>query len=305
MPPYVDVNMYRNLIGLDESYSAPIEAASDDVTREKIVSELLEYLYTENPALNTLGEKMDYDEMRNNLKQVLTLRPATPKLPKWFHFKMDQLLQAEADDRGFIDLTKTAHRESTLLHKDKPVTTQIVLWQGDIIRLKIDAITNAANAELLGCFRPFHNCIDNVIHNAAGPRVREDCYSIMELQEEPEPTGQAKITRGYNLPAKYILHSVGPIVTNGEVTSEEANRLASCYHSCLNLASQVSDIRSVAFCCISTGVFGFPNEKAAEIAISTVQKWIVEHPEAMDLIVFNVFKDLDLEIYQRLLTQDG
>lgn len=303
MPSYVGVNTYRRLIGLDEPFSAPLETADDDVTRQKIVGELLEFLHSEHPVLIIRGEKLPYDVMRCKLKEALTLRPPDPSLPEWFHVKMDQILQAEADDRGLIDTTKAARWKWWEFHTDERISTQIALWQGDITRLKIDAITNAANAGLLGCFRPSHNCIDNVIHNAAGPRVREDCRVIMEIQGEPEPTGQAKITRGYNLPAKYILHTVGPIITDGEVTSEAASLLASCYRSCLSLTSQVPAINSVAFCCISTGVFGFPNKEAAGIAISSVKQWIAENPEALDLIVFNVFQDRDLKIYERLLTE--
>ena len=304
MPSYVGVNTYRRLIGLDEPFSAPVETAGDIAARRKIVSELLEFLYSENPALITRGEKKLYDVMRGKLKEVLTLRPPAPKLPAWFHAKIDQILQAEADDRGVIDTTKAARWKWREFPTDKRISTRLALWQGDITRLKIDAITNAANAGLLGCFRPFHNCIDNVIHNAAGPRVREDCRVITEIQGEPEPTGQTKITRGYNLPAKYILHTVGPIITDGAVTSEAASLLASCYRSCLSLASQVPAIHSVAFCCISTGVFGFPNKAAAGIAISSVKQWISENPETLDLIVFNVFQDRDLKIYERFLTED-
>lgn len=304
MPSYVGVNTYRRLIGLDEPFSAPLETASDDATRQKTVGELLEFLYSENPALITRGEKMPCNAMRRKLKEALTLRPPVTKLPEWFHTKMDQILQAEAVDRGWIDTTQAARRKGWQFHTDERIATQIALWQGDITRLKIDTITNAANAELLGCFRPFHNCIDNVIHNAAGPRVREDCHTIMQHQGKPEPSGQAKITKGYNLPAKYIIQTVGPIVTDGKITQEAAGLLASCYRSCLNLASQVSDIRSVAFCCISTGVFGFPNEAAAQIAITSVKQWIGENPKALDLIIFNVFQDRDLKIYERLLTED-
>lgn len=305
MTSCVDMNAYRMRIGLDEPFSAPIESACDFTAREKIADNLLKFLNSEHPDPINRVEALPYDVKRKKLKEMLTLRSPFPMLPEWFHTGMDQILQAEAGDRGWVDATKTGGRQWPAFHAGKSALPQIILWQGDITRLKTDAITNAANAELLGCFRPFHNCIDNVIHNAAGPRVREDCHTIIKLQGEPEPTGQAKITRGYNLPAKYILHTVGPIVTNGEVTNMTGHMLASCYRSCLDLACQVSDIQSVAFCCISTGVFGFPNEQAAEIAISSVKKWLVENPEALDLIVFNVFQDRDLEIYERLLTEDG
>ena len=151
-----------------------------------------------------------------------------------------------------------------------PSDPRIILWQGDITRLDADAIVNAANSQLLGCFRPGHNCIDNVIHSAAGLQLREECAEIMRRQGHEEPTGQAKITGGYNLPAKYVLHTVGPIIME-RVTEEDCELLASCYRSCLKLAEENS-LKSVAFCCISTGVFRFPKEEAARIAVSTVRE---------------------------------
>lgn len=177
----------------------------------------------------------------------------------------------------------------------------ISLWQGDITLLRTDSIVNAANSGLLGCFRPLHKCIDNCIHTFAGPRLRRDCALIMEKQGFEEPTAEAKITRGYLLPARYVIHTVGPIW--GECNGRENELLAQCYTKVLDLASQFNDIKSVAFCCISTGVFGFPNEEAAKIAVSTVSKWLHEHPGKIDVIVFNVFKDEDLEIYSKILSQ--
>jgi O-acetyl-ADP-ribose deacetylase (regulator of RNase III) len=180
---------------------------------------------------------------------------------------------------------------------------QCALWRGDITTLRVDAIVNAANAKMLGCFQPFHTCIDNAIHSAAGPRLREDCHAIMQRQGCPEGTGWAKLTRAYNLPARYILHTVGPIVVKGEnrVLPEHEQQLSDCYHSCLELAKRVSAIRSIAFCCISTGVFGFPQGLAARIALQTVEGWLSGNPNSLDLAVFNVFGEDDFEIYERLL----
>ena len=162
----------------------------------------------------------------------------------------------------------------------------------------MDAIVNAANSGLLGCFRPLHNCIDNCIHTMAGVELREKCLEIMERQGHEEVTGTAKITPGYNLPARYVLHTVGPIVS-GSLTGREEELLASCYRSCLDLAA-ATNLTSIAFCCISTGVFMFPNKRAAEIAIKTVLDWLTKTQSQMK-VVFTVFKDVDREIYHSLL----
>ncbi|MDE6107233.1 MAG: protein-ADP-ribose hydrolase, partial [Oscillospiraceae bacterium] len=174
----------------------------------------------------------------------------------------------------------------------------LAVWQGDITRLKVDAIVNAANSALLGCFLPCHGCIDNAIHSAAGLQLREECHRLMEQQGHEEPTGQAKLTGGYNLPAKYVLHTVGPIVGD-RVTEKDRAELAACYRSCLELAAE-HGLESVAFCCISTGVFHFPNREAAEIAVQTVTDFL-KTQTSVKKVIFNVFKDLDAEIYHDLL----
>lgn len=175
---------------------------------------------------------------------------------------------------------------------------RLVLWQGDITTLKCDAIVNAANSQLLGCFSPCHGCIDNMIHTMSGVQLRLACNELMQAQEEEEPAGRAKITPGFNLPAKYVLHTVGPIVGE-EVTAEDERLLASCYRSCLEVAGE-KGLQSVAFCCISTGVFRFPQERAAEIAVRTVKECL-EQGSSVRRVIFNVFKDSDLEIYRKLL----
>ena len=176
---------------------------------------------------------------------------------------------------------------------------RLVLWQGDITTLRCDAIVNAANSQMLGCFSPCHGCIDNIIHTMSGVQLRLACHGVMQKQRHEEPTGQAKITPGFNLPAKYVLHTVGPII-NDEVTPKAEALLASCYRSCLELAEQ-HNLQSIAFCCISTGVFSFPPDLAAEIAIRTVEEFL-QKETGIRRVIFNVFKDSDLEIYQRLLT---
>ena len=173
----------------------------------------------------------------------------------------------------------------------------IHLWQGDITRLKVDAIVNAANSRLLGCFIPLHSCIDNAIHSAAGIQLRCECDSIMKAQGHEEPIGRAKMTRGYNLPARYVIHTVGPIVSDGVPTKAQREQLVSCYRSCLELAER-NHLQSIAFCCVSTGVFRFPKRMAAEIAIQTVKAYRRQYVKT---VVFNVFTNDDYEIYRQLL----
>ena len=172
------------------------------------------------------------------------------------------------------------------------------MWQGDITRLSVDAIVNAANSAMLGCFVPCHGCIDNAIHSAAGVELRLECYRIMEKQKTEEPTGKAKITKAYNLPCRYVLHTVGPIIY-GDVTEKDCDLLSECYRSCLELAAAYQ-LKTIAFCCISTGEFHFPNEKAAAIAIQTVQDYQRKNQNGLE-VVFNVFKDSDYQIYKQLL----
>ena len=169
---------------------------------------------------------------------------------------------------------------------------------GDITRIEADAIVNAANSGMTGCYIPCHGCIDNAIHTYAGVQLRLECAGLMVKQGRPEPTGQAKITQAYNLPCRYVLHTVGPIV-HGALTKEHERQLASCYRSCLELARE-KNIKSLAFCCVSTGEFHFPSQRAAEIAVETVKAWQAQHPGERE-VVFNVFKDSDRAIYEKLL----
>ena len=231
-----------------------------------------------------------YGARRRMLRALLTVRGPWP-LPVGFVDRIDRLLAREAMDRGVVDPATFPE-----------FAPGRALWRGDITTLKAGAIVNAANGSLLGCFTPFHMCIDNVIHNAAGPMVREDCHRIIEAQGREEPAGGAKITRGYNLPAGFILHTVGPVWSGDQDrVAGHDETLASCYRSCLDLAARVPSIRSVAFCGISTGVFGFPRDRAARIALATVGRWIEEHPGAINLVVFNVFGAEDLDAYERVI----
>ena len=191
----------------------------------------------------------------------------------------DAELQMQREDKGVVKV----HDEG------------LTIWQGDITRLKVDAIVNAANAQALGCWAPLHNCIDNCIHSAAGIQLRKECAD--KMQGRLLATGDAFITQGYNLPARHVIHTVGPIIPDGIPTKEQEEQLAQCYRSCLDLAEQ-NGLESIAFCCISTGVFHFPNEQAAKIAIETVKSY---PRHALKTIVFNVFLDKDRDIYEQLL----
>ncbi len=222
------------------------------------------------------------------LRSLMNVRPPMPASEEFLKVQDAYLRQLTAE-KGIVDAS------ALLPCRRHP---GIVLWQGDITTLRCDAIVNAANSQMLGCFSPCHGCIDNIIHTMAGVQLRLACYDLMRRQGYEEPTGQAKITPGFNLPAGSVLHTVGPII-EGEVTALDRRLLASCYESCLRLAAG-NGLSSVAFCCISTGVFRFPADLAAQIAVDTVERFLAEET-SIRRVVFNVFKDSDREIYRDLL----
>ena len=229
---------------------------------------------------------LDAIEKRKLFRALVNVR--MPKAAsKEFLQIQDEYLQEELRLKGITDIADLS-----------PVAPDIYLWQGDITTLKCDGIVNAANSQMLGCFCPNHACIDNAIHTFAGVQLRQECAEMMEAQGREEATGQAKITNAYNLPCKYILHTVGPIVY-GKLSETHEKLLGACYRSCLTLADK-KGLKSIAFCCISTGEFHFPNERAAEIAVQTVVEYKQETQSNIK-VIFNVFKDYDYEIYARLL----
>ena len=234
----------------------------------------------------------DAVSQRRLLRALMNLRPPLP-LRQDFLELQDAFLSAEREEKGVVDIWTLPSAAAD---------PRLILWQGDITRLQADAVVNAANSALLGCFHPCHGCIDNAIHSAAGLQLRDECAEIMRAQGRPEPAGRAKLTRAYNLPARYVLHTVGPIVGRW-VTWKDRRELAACYRSCLALAAE-HDLRSVAFCCISTGEFHFPNQEAAEIAVRTVREFLEQQTTSVERVIFNVFKDLDAAIYRRLLGPD-
>ena len=257
--------------------------------RSEQIHYLNEALLEEMPQYRREAGRLpqDAESQRYFLRCLMNIREPRALSPRFLQAQ-DELLQAEREEKGIVHVADLPA---------VPGNERIVLWQGDITRLDADAIVNAANAQLLGCFRPGHNCIDNVIHSAAGLQLREECAAIMRAQGHEEPTGQAKITKGYNLPAKHVLHTVGPII-EGPLTEKDRELLASCYRSCLKLAEE-NRLKSVAFCCISTGVFRFPKEEAARIAVSTVRGYLEKG--TIEKVIFCVHGEENLRIYQNLL----
>lgn len=257
------------------------------MTQEERRVFLLDYLIHESVQYKNLSIPQKEQEQKQLLRALLNVRPAGAASGQFLKIQ-DEYLQYEMQKKGITDCMRLP------LAREK-----ISLWQGDITTLRCGAIVNAANSAMLGCFIPGHSCIDNAIHTYAGVQLRMECGAIMQRQGYAEPTAQAKITGAYNLPCHYILHTVGPIIT-GSPTAKDCQLLASCYRACLQLAEEYH-LTSVAFCCIATGEFRFPNEKAAEIAVKTVSDYLQN--SRIERVIFNVFKDADKRIYQRVLGQ--
>ena len=216
----------------------------------------------------------------------------------------DEFLSEEAEEKGIVTLDEIPDIAEQYGSRH-PFADKISIWQGDITRFQVGAIVNAANSQMLGCFVPCHRCIDNAIHSAAGIELREECSHYMKRRKMQygsryeEPTGQAVLTKGYNLPAEYVIHTVGPVV-GGRLTQALRDDLRNCYRNVLQCCVE-NQIRSVAFCCISTGEFHFPNDEAAKIAAETVTDFLKMHEPEFDRIIFNVFKDIDRELYEEEL----
>ena len=247
---------------------------------------LIAYLLDEHEEYKSIEIPADEAEQKKLLRSLFNVRMPAPANSEFIAIQ-DEYLYEETRQKGI-----------TALDGLQPVEQDIYLWQGDITTLACDAIVNAANSQMLGCFCPCHGCIDNAIHTFAGIQLRQKCAELMQLQGHNEETGTAKLTPAYNLPCKYVLHTVGPIIY-GTLTEQDCQLLASCYRSCLELAEQ-NGITSIAFCCISTGEFRFPNNKAAEIAIKTVRDF-KRNSNSKIKVIFNVFKDTDYKIYRKLL----
>ena len=250
---------------------------------------LIRSLLNENPAYRDWGVPQDADDQKRLLRGLMNVRPAQNTDAEFLKIQ-DEYLREVTAQKGVTDADSLS-----------PIQPGLYLWQGDITTLKCDAIVNAANSGMTGCYMPNHRCIDNAIHTFAGVELRLACGELMEQQGYPEPTGQAKITPAFNLPCRYVLHTVGPIIANAP-TKRDCELLESCYRACLNLAA-ANKLESIAFCCISTGEFHFPNEQAAEIAVRTVEDFL-HQPTSVKKVIFNVFKEIDKSIYTRLLRAD-
>lgn len=247
---------------------------------------LIEQLLRERPSCRKQEIPAEEDRQKLLLRALVNVRRPGNVSPEFLRVQ-DEYLREELSEKQITRLADLT-----------PVGEGLYLWRGDITTLACGAIVNAANSGMTGCYQPCHNCIDNCIHTYAGVQLRLKCAEMMAEQGYAEPTGQAKITPAYNLPCEYVIHTVGPIV-QGKLTQEHCRLLESCYRSCLELADE-NGVGSIAFCCISTGVFMFPNDKAAEIAVGTVQKYKAETGSKIE-VVFNVFKERDEEIYRKLL----
>lgn len=258
------------------------------MTQDERRKYLIEYLLKEEIHFIRKPIPTDVQGQRDLLRSLMNVRKPRPISDEFLQVQ-DEYLKERNIERGITDVSNLVSVESD---------QRLYIWQGDITTLKCDAIVNACNSQMLGCFSPMHACIDNFIHTYAGIQLRLEMNEIMTKQGHEEETGRAKITSGYNLPAKYILHTVGPII-QWEVTKEDEELLASCYRECLQLAAETS-VESIAFCCLSTGVFRFPQQRAAEIATATVKEFL-DKDDRIKKVIFNVFKDEDLKIYNDLL----
>lgn len=247
---------------------------------DRILDRLIEILQAEGRNSYFLPRSGGKPEL---FRALCNLRSPAPVSEEFLRLQ-DCYLSDLTQKRGIMDVNSLEYQDG------------IALWQGDIARLNAEAIVNACNAALLGCFQPLHNCIDNVIHSFAGVQVRLDCDKMMKGRLEKN--GGVRVTSAYNLPSRYIFHTVGPIV-RGNVTPENRRDLQSCYRSCLAKAEEMG-LTSIAFCCISTGVFGYPQEEAAALALDTVREWLAEVPRKVR-VIFDVFLDSDREIYQKLI----
>lgn len=245
---------------------------------------LIKYLLAEDTRYEGAAVPESESERFRLFRSLVNIRPPKP-VSEEFLAVQDEFLKAKVAEKGITDIADLT-----------PVENGIYLWKGDITSLKCGAVVNAANSQMLGCFQPCHGCIDNAIHTFAGVQLRLECAELMEEQGHEEPTGTAKITSAYNLPCSSIIHTVGPVVS-GALAEKHCVQLESCYKACLETAVR-NNVQSIAFCCISTGVFGFPQWEAAEIAVKTVRKFRENHGIE---VIFNVFRQDDYDIYSGLL----
>ncbi len=287
----IDLSRYRAAIDLDQPW--PVNREPD-------------WRSSVEPALGAVGEVapagINADAglhlLRGRLAEIDPYVLPAPAMDR-----IERINAAVTAESGTVDIADIANMAgSPLLASQPEIGAKLKLVVADITLLRVDAIVNAANQQMLGCRIPNHRCIDNAIHSSAGPRLRDDCATIMEAQGQLEPIGVAKVTRGYALPSRFVIHTVGPqLVPGSEPTQQESRALAACYRSCLDVAGAVDSIRSIAMCGISTGVFAFPKPAAASVALTTIVDWLSNHPGELDVVVINCFSQADADHYLRLL----
>ncbi len=266
---------------------------NEKMTQEQRLDTLVEAFKADSVQYKDLQTPADTEGKRRILRSLMNIR-MPKKLDDSVLTVQDEYLRERVSENGIVTLSEIP-----------VIRNGLSIWQGDITRLAVDAIVNAANSQMLGCFVPMHTCIDNCIHTFAGVQLRAECNRQMNQlrirygKDYEQPTAVPMLTDGYNLPAKKIIHIVGPIVEE-RLTSALEKNLADCYRNTLDLCAE-NGLRSVAFCCISTGVFHFPNKRAAGIAVSTVDSWLSQHPDAIERVIFNVFKDEDKKYYEELI----
>ena len=266
---------------------------SKTMTQTERLDFLVEAFKADSEQYKNIQTPTDANGKRRVLRSLMNIR-MPKRMDDTVLSVQDEYLRERIKENGIVTLSEI------------PVIRDgLSIWQGDITRLAVDAIVNAANSQMLGCFVPMHTCIDNCIHTFAGVQLRAECARQMKIlrnqygADYEQPTATPMLTDAYNLPAKKIVHIVGPIVQS-RLTPALEKDLADCYQNTLDLCAE-NGLRSVAFCCISTGVFRFPNKRAAEIAVETVEKWLSEHGGKIDRVIFNVFKDEDKAYYEELL----
>ena len=276
---------------------------SEKLAQEERLAYLVEAFKEDSEQYKSIKTPDDTEGKQRILRSLMNIRPPR-KMPERVLNVQDAYLKARAEELGAVGLDDIPTVKESLRSRHQHADV-ISVWQGDIIRLEVDAIVNAANSQMLGCFIPMHTCIDNCIHTFAGVQLRAECAKNMQRlrllhgDDYEQPTALPMLTDAYNLPAKKVIHIVGPIV-DGPLMPQHEWALSDCYRNTLDMCLE-NGLKSVAFCCISTGVFHFPNERAAQIAVQTVTDWLTKHPDAMDRVIFNVFKDEDRKYYEQLL----
>jgi O-acetyl-ADP-ribose deacetylase (regulator of RNase III) len=292
----LDLDAYGTEIALDVPFAPSAPPAAPDGFEELVRTALGQLVDEASAAPLGLSRgqanALPAIRARRALRAVLNRRPPAP-LPEGVNEVLDALLGGERGSRVAVDPRTIAPAAGTALS----------LWQGDLTTLAADAIVNAANSAMLGCFQPLHSCVDNAIHSSAGPQMRLDCAAIMAAQGLAEPPGTPKITRGYHLPAGFVIHTVGPIV-KGAPSAADRRALADSYTACLDLAARVAPIRTLAFCAISTGVFGYPRDSAAQVALEAINAWLLRHRERFDRVICCAYADDDAAAYRHALHKE-